>query len=90
MYVDIFPHGQAATSIIPKAMEVGGFNISTKTKVNNGNTIICDKQPINTDFGFEYSVLKSSFLISIANENKINAKQIFRTINPSLSAFICT
>ena len=38
--------------------------------------------------GFEYNVIKSSFFISIARENRINAKHIFNTIKPSPLAFI--
>ena len=86
----MFPHGQAATIIMPIAIDAGGFNNKTKPNVNNGNKIICEIQPINTDFGLEYSVLKSSFFISIANENKMNAKHTFKTSKPSLFAFMCT
>ena len=77
----MFPQGQAATIIIPIAIEGGGFTTNINKNVIKGSTIICETQPIITDFGFVYSVLKSSFLISIASENKIKARHILELLN---------
>ena len=87
--MDIFPQGQAATNIIPIAIEADGFHNKTNKKVINGSNIICDKHPMITDLGFVITVLKSSFLISIAKEKRINAKHIFKTTNPSLAILTC-
>ena len=48
--LEAFPPGQAATSIIPSAIPVGGDQISISRMVNAGNRTYCVNNPVARAF----------------------------------------
>lgn len=59
MKLEMLPPGQAATSIIPKAILGCGLKAQTNRKVRNGNSKNCDAMPVRVDLGSPISRLKS-------------------------------
>ena len=66
-----FPPGQAATSIIPNAMEGGGLKINVSKNVKAGKRINWAARPIQGALGATTMRLKSSSLSSRATPNII-------------------
>lgn len=75
--LETFPPGQAATRIIPKARAGWGLKSMTRSAVNAGNTMNCERVPIKTLLGFLLTCLKSRISIPKAMPNMIKPKQIF-------------
>ena len=71
----MFPPGQAATRIIPKAMVGVGFNSRTSKKVNAGNKNAWLMKPTIADLGFRKISSKFSILMSRATPNMIKEKR---------------
>ena len=80
--LEIFPPGQAATKIIPKATVAVRSKLITNKKVKTGKRINCVTNPVITDLGLLSTILKCEKLISRAMPNMINARAIFRVWMP--------
>jgi len=76
MKFEMFPPGQAATKIIPKATVGVGFSNRTNKKVNAGNKNVWLMNPIINDLGLFRISRKCSALMSSATPNMIKARAI--------------
>ena len=56
--LEIFPPGQAATIIIPRAIVGAGLIIITSRNVNAGNKKVWLTNPMTADFGFFKRLVK--------------------------------
>jgi hypothetical protein len=74
---EMFPPGQAATTIIPRATLGRGLNSSTSRKVRKGRAINCDKNPTRTDFGALNTSRKSLMDNCSATPNIMNPRLRF-------------
>ena len=74
MKFEIFPPGQAATSIIPKAKLGRGWMIKIKINVSAGSNKNWDSNPAKTDLGCFKTHRKSDHLRLMATPNMIKPK----------------
>jgi hypothetical protein len=86
--LEIFPPGQAATRIIPRAILGMGFIRRTSKKVRKGNARNWQTTPISTGRGFLNKALKSDTLICSATPNIINARILLRIQSVSVEKSI--
>ena len=88
MKLEIFPPGQAATIIIPKAILGCGCMARINRKVSSGNKTNWDNIPTKTNFGCRSMCLKSSTVMESATPNITTARAKFKTQSALLSKFI--
>jgi hypothetical protein len=80
----MFPPGQQATKIMPKAILGLGSNIKIRIKVMMGKMTHCDINPIMEALGFNKTLLKSSTFKSSATPNMIKPSKKFNSNKLSL------
>ena len=71
---EMFPGGQQATRIIPRAIDGVTGRISVRTKVTAGSTISWARIAMMNVFGLRATTLKSSTVVSRAMPNMIRAQ----------------
>jgi hypothetical protein len=90
MKFDMFPPGQEATRIIPKAILGDGFKTSINKKVNKGRAKNCDKNPAKIDLGNLNTCKKLVTLNCSATPNIIKPRDKFNIITFSALKFNLT
>ena len=87
MKLEMFPPGQAATSIMPNAILGEGSMIKTKTNVAAGSSRNCNSSPTSAALGAIKTFLKSSSLMSSAIPNMMMARHKLSTQSESWLKF---
>lgn len=81
--LEIFPPGQEATKIIPRAILGLGCKIRIRPKVKAGRIINCEVTPNREDLGLRHNLLKSDGLMSSATPNITIARHRFNSHSAS-------